>query len=58
MTYARELARTWPDVERLGAMLEVFLRRTDIGEKNKPGTPGQFFHMAPDCDRLLKEHGR
>jgi Terminase small subunit len=22
------------------------------GDKNKPGTPGQFLHIAPDCDRL------
>jgi hypothetical protein len=56
--YARELARGWPDLKRLEDMLDVFLRRTDLGEKNKPGTPGQFLHMAPDCDRLLKEHGR
>jgi hypothetical protein len=58
LDYARELARGWPDVERLVAMLEVFLRRTDIAEKSTPGTPGQFLNMAPDCDRLLKEHGR
>jgi hypothetical protein len=58
LAYAQELALGWPDLERLEAMLEIFLRRTDLGDKNKPGTPGQFLHMAPDCDRLLKEHGR
>jgi hypothetical protein len=56
--YARELVRGWPNPERLKAMLEIFLRRTDLGDKSKPGTPGQFLHMAPDCDRLLRENGR
>jgi hypothetical protein len=23
-----------------------------------PGSPGQFQHYAPDCDRLLREHSR
>lgn len=58
LAYARELARGWPNLARLDAMLEIFLRRTDLGDKSKPGTPGQFLHMAPDCDRLLREHGR
>ena len=58
LAYARALVTAWPDVERLLAMLEVFLHRPDIREKNTPGTPGQFLHMAPDCDRLLKAHGR
>jgi hypothetical protein len=58
LAYARELAIGWPSVERLKTMYEVFLRRTDIGDINKAGTPGQFLHMAPDCDRLLRENGR
>jgi hypothetical protein len=58
LDYARELAIGWPELGRLEAMLEIFLRRSDLGEKNKPGTPGQFLHMAPDCDRLLRENGR
>lgn len=55
---ALDLAATFPDLKRLGLMVEVFLKRTDIGPKNIPGTLGQFAHMAPDCDRLLREHGR
>jgi hypothetical protein len=57
LAYCEVLARGWPLLERLDAMYEVFLRRTDIGDKNRPGTPGQFLHMAPDCDRLLRENG-
>ena len=53
-----DLVHTWPDVPRLALMADVFLRRTDIGPKNLPGTIGQFKHMAPDCDRLLRENGR
>ena len=56
--YAKALARGWPDLRRLTAMLEVFLKRNDFNAKNIPGTPGQFLHMAPDCDRLLREYGR
>lgn len=55
---ALELAATFTDADRLCLMAEVFLKRTDIGPKNIPGTLGQFAHMAPDCDRLLREHGR
>ena len=55
---AIELVNDYPDVDRLSLMADVFLRRTDIGPKNVPGTLGQFAHMAPDCDRLLREHGR
>lgn len=55
---ALELAAAYPDRQRLGNMLRIFLKRTDIGPKNTPGTPGQFRHMAPDCDRLLKANGR
>lgn len=52
------LVHAWPDVNRLSLMGDVFLRRSDIGPKNIPGTLGQFAHMAPDCDRLLRENGR
>jgi hypothetical protein len=55
---ALALAQGWPNLERLIAMLEIFLKRTDFNAKNIPGTPGQFLNMAPDCDRLLREHGR
>lgn len=55
---AIELVHAWPDVPRLALMADVFLRRSDIGPKNLPGTIGQFKHMAPDCDRLLRENGR
>jgi hypothetical protein len=58
LAYARELASTWKNAERLEAGYEIFLRRTDIGEMNRAGTVGQFLHMAPDCDRLLRENGR
>jgi hypothetical protein len=55
---AVDVARLYPNIDRLLSMYEIFLRRTDIGPKNNPGTPGQFAHMAPDCDRLLRENGR
>ena len=55
---ALDLVHAYPDVDRLLLMADVFLRRSDIGPKNVPGTLGQFAHMAPDCDRLLREHGR
>jgi len=58
LNYARELVAGWPDLGRLEAMLEVFLRRSDLGNSNAPGTPGQFLHMAPDCDAVLRAHGR
>lgn len=58
LDYARDLVTGWPDPARLEAMLEVFLRRDDVRDKNNPGTPGQFLHLAPDCDRWLREHGR
>jgi uncharacterized protein YdaU (DUF1376 family) len=55
---ALDLVHAWPDVTRLALMADVFLRRADLGQKNIPGTIGQFKHMAPDCDRLLRENGR
>ena len=55
---AIELTRDYPPLERLEAMLEVFLRRTDTRDMGKPGSPRQFQHYAPDCDRLLRENGR
>ncbi len=53
-----DLVAAYPDIDRLCLMAEVFLKRTDIGPKNVPGTIGQFAHMAPDCDAKLREHGR
>lgn len=55
---ALDLVHGWPDVPRLALMADVFLRRSDLGPKNIPGTIGQFKHMASDCDRLLRENGR
>lgn len=50
------LAETYPDIRRLRAMLEIFLKR-DMGDKNSPGTPGQFLNMAPVCDEILRRSG-
>lgn len=55
---AVELVNDYQPLDRLEAMLEVFLRRADTGEMGKPGSPRQFQHYAPDCDRLLRENGR
>lgn len=55
---ALELVNDYQPLDRLEAMLEVFLRRRDTGEMGKPGSPRQFQHYAPDCDRLLRENGR
>jgi hypothetical protein len=54
---AAHLADRYDD-ERLNAVAEVFLRRTDREALNTPGTLGQLRHMAPDCERLLLENGR
>jgi len=54
---ARELATGWPSLPRLLEMLEVFLM-AKLGDKNIPGTPGQFLHMAPEMDALLRKNGR
>jgi hypothetical protein len=56
--YALDLVRGWPNDERLDAMAEVFLRMDDPKVLNRPGTIGQFLNMAPECDRLLRKHGR
>lgn len=56
LDYARDLARGWPDLPRLLRMAEVFLRM-EIGDKNRPGTIGQFLHMAPDADQQLRKNG-
>ena len=50
------LAETYPDPARLRAMLEIFLTR-DLGDKSRPGTPGQFRHMAAECDEVLRRSG-
>jgi hypothetical protein len=55
---AVELVSGWPDDTRLDVMLEVFLKMDAREANNQPGTPGQFLHMAPECDRRLREHGR
>lgn len=46
----------WP-LPRLAQMLEVFLLMPAKEANNIPGTPGQFLHMAPECDRRLRENG-
>jgi hypothetical protein len=57
---ALELVSAHQNDERLDGMLEVFLRMPQDGCRgmNRPGTVNQFAHMAPDCDRLLRENGR
>lgn len=55
--YACDLVAAWPDLDYLAAMAELFLLKTDWKQKNEPGTVGQFKHMAPQCDALLKQHG-
>lgn len=55
---AVQLVQDYRPLDRLEAMLEVFLRRTDTGEMGRPGSPRQFQHYAPDCDRALRENGR
>lgn len=52
-----KLVMGWPS-DRLELMLEVFLLMPAKEANNVPGTPGQFLHMAPECDRRLREHGR
>lgn len=44
--------------ERLDALLELFFHVKARDFLNSPGTPGQFLHMLPECDRLLRENGR
>lgn len=51
------LVQGWPD-DRLDQMLELFLLMPAKESNNVPGTPGQFLHMAPRCDQLLRENGR
>jgi hypothetical protein len=55
---AVELVNDYQPLDRLEAMLEVFLKRQDTAHMGKPGSPRQFQHYAPDCDRLLRENGR
>jgi hypothetical protein len=55
---AVQLVTDYRSFDRLLAMVEIFLRRKDVGDMGKPGSPRQFQHYAPDCDRLLKENGR
>lgn len=55
--YAMDLVAKWPDLDYLEKMLELFLRKADWSPKNVPGSPGQFRHMAPECDALLRQHG-
>ena len=55
---AVELARGWPDDTRLDAMFKVFLHLKGRDVLNRPGTPRQFLHHAPECDQLLRQNGR
>lgn len=56
--YALQIADGWKDDTRIDLMLEIFLRMSPKEALNIPGTPGQFLHMAPECDARLREHGR
>lgn len=47
-----------PDDSRLDSMLELFLTVKGRDWLNTPGTPRQFLNLMPECDRLLREHGR
>lgn len=49
-------AELHPDSARLRALLEIFLTRP-FGDKSSPGTPGQFVHMLPECDEVLRRSG-
>lgn len=55
--YACRLVAAWHDLDHLEKMVELFLLKKDWAPKNIPGTPGQFLHMAPACDALLRQHG-
>lgn len=54
---ACQLVTTYPDPDHLHTMLRLFLRK-DFGNRNKPGSPGQFAYMAPECDSLIREDQR
>lgn len=54
----KELVVQWPDMKRLMDMAKLFLMKENWAPKNVPGTVGQFKHMAPECDSLLRKHGR
>lgn len=47
-----------PNDQRLDQMCELFLLVKSRDFLNSPGTPRQFLHMLPECDRLLRENGR
>lgn len=49
-------AEMHPDVDRLRALLELFLTRP-LGDRSSPGTPGQFVNMLPECDEVLRRSG-
>jgi uncharacterized protein YdaU (DUF1376 family) len=53
-----ELVDREPNDDRLDALLELFLKVDAKNFLNNPGTPRQFLHMMPECDRLLRENGR
>lgn len=55
--YALRLVASWPDVDYLANMAELFLLRDAWKPKNEPGTVGQFLNMAPLCDSELRKHG-
>lgn len=51
---AMDLIHAYTDVDYLCDMLELFLRKDEWKPKNVPGSPGQFRHMAPECDSELR----
>lgn len=56
--YACQIVEGWENDSRLDLMVELFLRMSAKEANNIPGTPGQFLHMAPECDSRLRENGR
>jgi uncharacterized protein YdaU (DUF1376 family) len=53
-----EIVTGWTDDARLDDMFRVFLHLDGRDVLNKPGSPGQFLHHAPECDVLLRKNGR
>lgn len=50
-------AELHPNIKKLRALLEIFLTRPQFADKSSPGTPGQFLHMLPECDEILRRSG-
>lgn len=46
------------DDTRLDKLFELFLRMKGKDVLNEPGTPRQFAHVFPTCDRILRENNQ